>query len=108
MSTWHVGGVRVETDGKTITVTGDGLLAERLRLFAGDDSVWIVPPPSGSVRLRVDSDWLVDRWVRQWAGQLGAGPVTSDYEPSDEDIPDDARELLEERADDDYVEGRVY
>ena len=108
MSIWHAGAVRVETDGKAIKVAGEGRLADRLRLLADCDTVEIVPPPSGSVPLRPDSDWLVDRWVRYWAAELSAGPVTSDYEPSDADIPEDARALLAERADDEYVEGRVY
>lgn len=108
MSVWRADRVEVTTEKGKIVVSGDGPLAERLRLFAVDDSVDVVPPPGGSVPLRADSDWLVDRWVRQWAGQLGVAPVTSDYEPSDDDIPDDARELLDARADDEHVEGRVY
>lgn len=108
MSVWQVDRVKVTTEKGNLVISGDGKLADRLRLANEGGSVWIVPPPGGSVPLRPDSDWLVDRWVRQWAATLGAGEVTSDYEPKDDDIPDDARELIEERAGDEFVEGRVY
>lgn len=92
MAVWQLGdGTTVETG---LRVTGGSLCAERIRRIAARrDDVEFLPHPSPGVPLDPDNDWLADVVIRQQAARCGVS-VSSDYQPSDDDAPAEARELL--------------
>lgn len=97
---WHFSdGTEAELLEGGLEVTGTSELAVLLRalLAVGLPRVCVVPPPGGCVPLDVRSAWICDVWLRAVASSRRVGVASTDYEPSDEDIPPEARELIEER-----------
>lgn len=92
------------SDGTTVTsegmVTGESEIAAILRDYFGalDEgfpfSVSVATEPGGRVRFRRGSDWLLNVLTRNLAARYEVA-VTTDYLPRPEDIPEDARRLIE-------------
>lgn len=96
MAKWTVSdGTTVESGGD---VAGHSRLAIALRAEVSDlaigapVTVCVAAQPGGDIPLDLKDDWVVDAWVRFKAALAGLD-VTTDYEPTDDDMPDAAREL---------------
>lgn len=80
-------------------VLGHTPFAERLShelvalAFCCAPLVWIAPP-FGAVSLDPGCDWLLWRWALQEAEKAGLEVVASDYQESEQDVPEDARKLI--------------
>src|SRR4051812_34979172 len=101
MARWTISdGSEVRSGGKG---TGSGPVARDLTEdgvameHGSAISVIVVPPPGGAVPLDLESDWLVDVWVRAAAVRFSE-TVESDYKPRAADVPPEVRKLRRERA----------
>ncbi len=99
MSEWRFSdGTILRSGGE---VEGEGPLADTLRRIAErartnlPTTVRVAgPPPGGLHPIILESDWLLDRWVRAECSRHWQ-TFTTDYVPKDADIPETARRQIE-------------
>ncbi len=94
MTTWTLGDAIISSGGH---VEGTGPTARTLRgLFEcvpSQVAIIVGSPPGQRVRVDLNSDWMLDRWLRERGIQEGLS-CFSEYVPKPEDIPPELRRIV--------------